>query len=370
MIAIEAIKFNHDTGAATHDALNIRENATQFTSIPEWRRFVCVNPEDSRAAYAVAPTQGKPITIEVSLNSTDPAAAFVEVRVERHVKARPVNFINGKTGFVSFELINPPVTQGRVGIWDVEWHWEYRLGPHHAWRHFAITRHRFYVVLDVPTDPWTQGPYNAANTQLPWTDVLDYACRWAEGATSTDMAAALVTQSVYALGPSIVTYDCPGGGSSHYSWGNFDCTAFVDRLRGGIGNGVYVNCSDCATIVSTFANALGCNLWQSKMGWSFALNELLAIGGSVWQTACGWGAFSYHEVAWEAACTASDDVYDACLQVDGDSDPTSAPHVPLLPQDLRFGNPGDLLYRDRLATPAGRPNCNPQPGTRQRRTVV
>ena len=27
----------------------------------------------------------------------------------------------------------------------------------------------------------------------------------------------------------------------------------------------------------------------------------------------GWPGFSYHEVAWEAACTANDDVYDACL---------------------------------------------------------
>jgi hypothetical protein len=370
MIAIEAIKFNHNSGAATHDALNIRKNATQFIDVPEWRRFICVNPEDSRAAYAVATTKNNPIAIEVSLSSTDPGAAFVEVRVEHHVKRRAVNFINGRTGFIAFELISPPVTRGDVGVHDMEWRWEYRLAPHHRWRHFAVTRHRLYVLLAVPADPWRQAPYNAGNTQLPWTDVLDYACRWAAGASSTDMAAALVTQSVYRLGPSIVTYDCPGGGSSHYSWGNFDCTAFLDRLRGGIGNGVYVNCSDCATIVSSFANALGCDLWQSRMGWGFALNELLGIGSSVWQTACGWGSFSYHEVAWEAACTANDDIYDACLQVDGDGDPTTAPHVPLLAQDLRFGDPGDLVYRDRLATVAGRPNCNPQPGTRQRRTVI
>ena len=33
--------------------------------------------------------------------------------------------------------------------------------------------------------------------------------------------------------------DCPGGGSSHYSFGAFDCTAFLERLRGGPGNGYY-----------------------------------------------------------------------------------------------------------------------------------
>jgi hypothetical protein len=109
---------------------------------------------------------------------------------------------------------------------------------------------------------------------------------------------------------------------------------------------------------------------QSQMGWGFALNERLAIGSNKWQTACGWGGFGYHEVAWESSRTVSDEVYDACLQVDGDGDPTVAPHIPLLSQDLRFGNPGDLLYRDRLATPAGRPNCNPQPATNQRPVVV
>jgi hypothetical protein len=62
-----AVRFNHDANAATQDALNIPRNATHFISVPEWRRFICVNPEDSAAAYAVVPTQGKPITIEVSL---------------------------------------------------------------------------------------------------------------------------------------------------------------------------------------------------------------------------------------------------------------------------------------------------------------
>jgi hypothetical protein len=370
MIAIEAIKFNHNHNSATHDALNIRKDASRFVHVPEWRRFISVNPEDSPAAYAIAPTHGHTVTIEVSLITDDPSTAFIEVRVENHVKAGPVNFINGKTGFMTFDLLNPPMSHGRVGIWDLEWPWEYRLSPHHPWHYFDTTRHRIYVVLDVPEEPWQQMPYNSGNQQLPWTEVLDYACRWADGAISRDMAAALVTQHVYALGPAIVTYDCPGGGSSHYSWGNFDCSAFLDRLHGGIGNGIYVNCSDCATFVSTFANALGCDLWQSRMGFGFDLNAMLGIGSNTWQPCCGFVSFNYHEVAWEGACTAKEDVYDACLQVDGDNDPTTAPHVPLLPQDLRFGNPGDLLYRDRLASPAGRPNCNPQPATRQHRVVI
>ena len=371
MIAVETIEFNHDPGAATHDAMNIRKNATQSVTLPEWRRFACINPEDSPAAYSVASTKGHPITIHVSLSCTDPAIHSAEIRVPHHVKVENVHFTGGVSGVVPFELIDPPVTHGRVGVWDLDWRWEYRVPPHHHWHHLADTRHRIYVVLDLPTAPWDQTPFTGANLQIPWVEALSYACHWAHGATSKDEAKRRITESVYALGPGVVQYDCPGGGASHYSAGNFDCTAFLDLLKGGLGNGIYVNCSDCATILSTFANLVGCDLWQSQMGYGFDLNPLLAIGSSVWQTACGWGGFSYHEVAWENACTAADDVWDACLKVNGSPNPTTGPpFVPLLPCDLEFGNPGQLLYRGRLATPVGQPNCQPQPASRQRRAII
>ncbi|MFN2169236.1 MAG: hypothetical protein ACK2U9_23625, partial [Anaerolineae bacterium] len=172
----------------------------------------------------------------------------------------------------------------------------------------------------------------------------------------------------------LIGYDCPGGGLTHYTSlfapNTFDCTAFLDRLRGGFGRGYYVNCVDCATIVSTFANSLGCDLWQSAMFGErpFGLNPVLAVGSNVWQTPCGWGSFPYHEVAWKGACTAGDEVFDACLQINGGSSIVSP--VPLLPAGIRFGEIGDGLYRDRLATPAGRVNCAPQPQfTRRRRPI-
>jgi hypothetical protein len=150
----------------------------------------------------------------------------------------------------------------------------------------------------------------------------------------------------------------------------FNCTAFLDLLAGGPGAGKFVNCSDCATFVSSFANAIGCDLWQSKMGYSFGLNEMLGIGSAVWQTCCGWGAFSYHEVAWKNNCGNDDEVFDACLEVDGDADPLNPPHTPLLPTNIKFGAAGAGLYRDRLCNIPGRPKCNPQPATKQRRVVM
>ena len=78
MITVEAITFNHDPGASTHGALNIRRNASQTVHVPEWRRFISVNPEDSPAVYAVTATKGNQVTIMVSLRSTDPGLTFVE----------------------------------------------------------------------------------------------------------------------------------------------------------------------------------------------------------------------------------------------------------------------------------------------------
>ena len=62
-VRLEAIKFNHDPGSATADALTLRRNATQTVAVPEWQWGVSVNPEDSPAAYAMKETQGQTITI-------------------------------------------------------------------------------------------------------------------------------------------------------------------------------------------------------------------------------------------------------------------------------------------------------------------
>ncbi|HEU0292203.1 MAG TPA: peptidoglycan-binding domain-containing protein [Anaerolineales bacterium] len=381
-VQLEAVKFNHDPTAATTDALNIRKNSTQTVAVPEWQRNISVNPIDSPVAYAINETRGNIITIQAKFQLAFPVTLTTEIRavpqtphVLGEVQGKQVTFLpTGETNFETFELQNVQIWDNSVGVGnhDITWMWQFRLQPANPWTDFVTSQHRIYAVLEVPKLPWQQMPFDSSNTQLPWTDVLEYACGWASGAINLDDAATKVTTEVYNLGTSILEYDCPGGGGTHYAFPDFNCTAFLERLGGGAGAGRYVNCSDCATIVSTFANILGCDLWQSRMGNSFDLNPILAIGSSTWQTACGWGGFSYHEVAWKGACTSSEEVFDACLQVDGDADPTAPPHTPLQPTNLRFGNIGDGQYRDRLAadTPTGRSNCRPQPSTRMRRRIV
>jgi hypothetical protein len=371
-VTVEAIKFNYDTASARHDAFNLRRNATKFTPPPEWRRGVTTVPADCPVGYAIAETQGQSLHIEASF-SADPAIPSAEVRAIAaggqlgDVAAHPVAFHGGTSGYVLLDLVHPTFHQGGIRRFDFDWQWQYRRTPADPWTNANVTRHRVFITLQVPAAPWQQSPFGATNTQLPWAEVLEFACDWAAGEVSTSAASAAVTQEIYNLGPSILEYDCPGGGSPHYSSPDFHCTEFLDRLRGGPGRGRFVNCADCATFVSTFANVLGCDWWQSRMGYSFALRPILAIGSTTWRTACGWPAFSFHEVAWAGACGAADVICDACLQV---SSTPAPPYHALLPTNMVFGSGGHGDYRDKLATTAGVPACAPQPTTRQRRLVV
>lgn len=383
-----AIVFDHEQGAAS-DALSIRANASFLVAKPEWQAGLTVNAEDSVAAYSIGDTLGRRIAIQVRIASSDRRLISAEVRavsprpgctsVLGEVSPQRLNFgPSGDSGFQLFELKNHSLWTRGVGVDYLTWRWQFRGSPGLPWTTFAETQHKIYTVLSAPTAPWTQAPVEGANVQLPWTEVMDYACRWARGTHTPDAAAVAITRAVYNLGPEIIEYACEAQAGSHYTtfpFQYFECTKFLERLRGGRGWGQFVNCTDCATIVSTFANILGCDLWQSRMapnlagGFLFAMNAVLTIGSSVWQTACTWPGFSFHEVAWKGACTADNEVFDACLQVDGDADPSSPPHVPLQPVNMRFGRPGDGLYRDRLAGPNGTFDCEPQPLSRIRRFV-
>ena len=400
-LQVESIAFNHDSTGHASDALTVRRNAAQPVTVPEWRHGVSVTADDAPAAYSLADVQGNTVYIRVELTRTLPCDNIVEVRaldmnagggclyaifvalglgwlikpspgnLLGRVVERKVHFgMGNSSGPVMFRLADHRLHTAGVEQSVTLWRWQYREKSGDPWTDIGITQHRAYAVLGVPTAPWQQSPSSATNTQMPWTDLMTYACTWAKGAKTADEAAAAITKAIYELGPGAIEYDCPGGGSSWYSWPDFDATALLDRLGGGPGNGIYINCSDCATFTSSCANLVGADLWQSRMGYGFALNEILAIGSSVWQTACGWGGFSYHEVAWKGACTADENVYDACLQVDGDADPITAPHTPQLPIDLRFGNPGDGDYRDKLCPAPGGAACAPQPATRKRRPVA
>jgi hypothetical protein len=273
-----------------------------------------------------------------------------------------VTFRGGVSNYCRFMIRTP-----QPGIFKhrTQWLWKCRNinGTGSGPADIGKTEHLVYTVYNTPQRPMSP----------PWIAVLHKACVWAAGENSEVGAATKVTEKVNSARDKrnrrVFRYNLPGLGGARYSTGTtFDCTEYLERLNGGNGNGEYVNCMDCACMVTTFANALGCELYESRMGRNFSCNEVISIGYSIWAVPFGTG-FNYHEVAWTGACGNSDELYDACLKVDGDIDPRGGPpHSSLLPVNIIFHVPGPILhYKERLAaTPA---SCVPLV-TPLRRTAI
>ncbi|MGA9773129.1 MAG: hypothetical protein WBV94_29130 [Blastocatellia bacterium] len=378
-IRLEAIKFNHNSSSFSSDALNLRKNGTQFIQVPEWQRGFTTTAEQSVAAYAIKETTGQPLTIRAKFSSSDPLFGFEvraldvgspEASVLGDVPRQTITLgFDTQTGFEPLTLRNPQLSSAGVGVHLVTWRWQARL-PGAEFTDIGESRHQIYTVLEAPKAPWAPSPSPLSNIQLPWVDVLDIACRWASGATNADQAATMITRRVFELGlTGVIQYDKSAGDSHYTRFNEFLCERFLQVLRGeGLPDYKLVNCTDCAMFVSTFANALGCELSQSRMGTqNFDINAVQLIGFSEFEPS----GFSYHEVAWKGACTASDEVFDACLQLDSDSDPLVSPFTPLLATNLRFGEPGQGLYRDMLARSASqhRLHCAPIQTSRIRRLI-
>lgn len=397
MLRLEAIKFNHDSSSANVDAFNIRKDKHNFVEVPEWRRGLSFNPEDSPAAYSLFDTRGNTLTIQAIFSCDDRRSRTIEVRaldarlyprvsnsplsdlaarllsvisdnsrgnILGEVKAKWIKLSNGKSEFKTFKLKNVRIWDGGVAVENIAWRWQYRVYRDGPWIDFAVSTHRIYTTLRKPQEPWQQTPFKRSNLQLPWTAVLEYVCRWAAGAQNPTDAATRITRSVYQLGKDGIASYCKSSQYTHATYNAFNCAAFLFDLNLGI---LKLNCSDCAAIVSTFTNLAGGELWQSQMT-GFDYNPILRIGESRWRE----GDFNYHEVAWEEDCEVHNDVFDACLEIDGDDDPTNSDldHVALLPTNLRFGRPKENLYRDRLVAPANsHDRATPQPCLRIRRSV-
>lgn len=391
-VDLSGIKFDYDPTATATDALSLRRNHSTAVPAVQWTKGMS-KAEESPAAYAISRTSGKTVTLQASF-AVNVEATSVQVKAEGGgvlgaIDPFTVSVKEGKSHplYVTIPLNHHTLGSAGVQRQDIQWNWSYQL-PGGSWAPLATTSHRIYVLLATPTGPWQQPP-SAVAAQLPWTEVLDFSCQWAAGATDAAAAEAAVTRAVNgAIG---LRYDTKAG-ASKYTVGSgyenaFLCTQFLSFLRGGAGQGPVVNCTDCASIVTAFANSVGCDLHASLMypdppGAGFACNMIKAIGYTDWAFPFGTtsGGFSYHEVAWTGAGSYTDPLYDACLQVDGGSDPwnwsnPSAPtHVAELPLGMQFTTRGvsptlpiatpftDASYRERLATDAaaGIGACRPK----------
>ncbi|MGH9874440.1 MAG: hypothetical protein ACRD9S_18450 [Pyrinomonadaceae bacterium] len=366
-VILEAIKFNHDADSATHDAFSIRRNETEAVTPPEWQRGISKNPEDSPAAYARKAVHNQTLTIEAKFSCDRPggklwiqavdgklnplkngSALLLQTNVLGSVRAKQVEFQKKETDYMSFDLKDVTIEQSGVRVDDIVWNWQ--VSPDGSnWQPLTTTSHRIYTVLDLPGRPWEPNSENS-NTQLPWTGVLEKACNWAAGTQDLRSAAFQITKKINELGPVFITYDVENGGGPHFTpdkppLNRFDCQKFLDLLASPDNvQDHYVNCEDCAAMVCTFANVLGCSFPQSiiksSVAAQFSLRRHRKIGR-------GWDEFDqfdYHAIAWAGAD--QDEVSDACLTLDASDGGPKDPIIPLLASNIPFA--GEHGYRDRL----------------------
>lgn len=168
---------------------------------------------------------------------------------------------------------------------------------------------------------------------LPWVAVVDAATAKIAGKTAdpAEVRKTLVQMVYEEFG---LRYDRKSGASfytsytSGYSGARFDLTSFLKRSRGNT-----VNCTDCASILSTYSNMVGAKLHYAIIGYGFSLNPIMGIGSSAFGSPFDSGkmGFNYHAVTTPDATKTIDD---ATLALDGDGDPKVAPQTKLLVQEV------------------------------------
>jgi len=190
---------------------------------------------------------------------------------------------------------------------------------------------------------------------LPWVAVVDAATAKIAGA-ATDAAAVRKILVQHVFEEMSLRYDRRNGSSAYtaypsgYASARFDLTSFLKRSRGDV-----VNCTDCASILSSYSSMIGASLHYAIVGFNFSLNPIMGIGSTTYGSPFESGrmGFNYHAVTTHDA---SKTINDATVALDGDSDPTVAPQMKMLVQNvsgaeyLKRLSPGapEYKYADQL----------------------
>lgn len=286
-LMLEQIIFNHTPMNSSISALNIRKNKLLEGVVPpEWEKGKD-DPEESPAAYAIQSITGRPVKI-VAVFDRSNLRGPVEIRAlnggvlgQLDPKSSTGTTNPSHPGWVNIEFPLSHHTIQQIGIYDVQWQWQYREIPFGQWQDLTVSDHRIYVILDLPQSPWINKPGQNYN---PWTDVLDVICPLVAGKKEKKYAAArLLTELFYERGYQYdIGEDNQVAGQAAYadfslseSW-KIDPLEFLNQTAGKT-----VNCYDCAAGFKALGSSLGIDLklvYHETFGY---LNYVMPIGREV-----------------------------------------------------------------------------------------
>ena len=276
-IAVEEIRFNHDRGACTVDAMNLlKRNAAGMAigvSSGEWADGGATNDP---VCYAGGVTP----TVKVRFRVSPAVLSGMRIAAETvaagsplgGLAARDVSFSNGLSELVDFTsgAAIPRVVR-RI---DHRWAWRVtRLDApdiSHTVDFICTTTgpHRVYTVLGELYAPWDANADNLSTT--PRVDALDFACEIAQNMDTERTALAALTS--YLFSDMGFRYDTKDGDYAYWDGRSFNASDYLERRY------ATVNCVDQAYAVVTFGNLLGACATPVRSTWFGFINSMNIVG--------------------------------------------------------------------------------------------
>lgn len=333
-LRVTSISFNyHQGGNGAFSIARVSDGVLAKVEIPEW------TPNKSDPA-AFRPTD-KRHSIRVTFESEGSGPECYVIGAKSvgsrgfagEVLSREVNFLNGE-GEATFILGGRILEVGRL---DVSWQWHYFI-TEESKEDFDTTKHRIYSVLGPPKYPWH--PECATVELLPRVEALDVACHWASGSNNLIEIPKRITEKIFGLGATQFIY----GNPAFTRWDRFKLELAIATINSGTPSNV--DCTDCATLVVTFSNLLGCcleiiKLQDSRFSTQMETNLITLIG----RNQGTYMNFGTHEIAVQFAAGESDLTWDACLAFNENG-------TNRLPVGLPFGAQGEPgSYRSKFLKP-------------------
>ncbi len=306
-VELTNLKFNHDTAASTHDAINLRYNHAKWFDVQhgEWNTGGMTN-------HPVCYTTNTLATVKARFTVTPASVTNVVLRA-RVANAFPVlgslapagiTFSGGVSvgdaqGYVTLTAATP--TPGEIRTRDETLEWLVSAANGATFDETCFTQtgpHKTYNILREPARPWDNEFGNPCNA---WADVLDLACDWATLARDEAETVAQITTKAYSeFGKK---YD---SGKSHTT--DYSCK-LTKLLKDN-----WADCKDMSAVVYLFTRATGGNAVNIRRVYGpFYTHKILPMNDT-W-TSYRW---HHHQFAWLGG-TASD----ACVMVNKNN-----PYVP------------------------------------------
>jgi hypothetical protein len=324
-ISLESITFNHTTSSNSGDAINIRKDFSTDVTVPEWQKAKQSDP----AAYII----NKSVTIKAIISAA-PGVTSAKIRASKQygflgdLNQKVVSFSGGSPQEVSFTVSGK--TPNDIRKSNQKWHWlvEDINNTGTAEQKFAGSVNKLYSILAQPQSPW-----DVSGNKEPWVKALNRSCSWANGQSTPEGAADNITRQLF--GNVGGKYDIVSG-APKYGYSPFHLNSFLNKIP----NISTVNCYDMGHSLVSMANAVGCNLsyrfsqpfgylncihpigqgWANNPFYGNSNYSSNPIVNGDWTIADGRSRFGNH-----AFGSISDNIFDACLTVDTDSDPDFGP---------------------------------------------